>query len=65
MKATLSFEGDGLVASLETGDHIRARSALALAHELHLADLAHAPMSGQIVALKAELRQLALREDAP
>ena len=72
MKAILSLSDQGsLIAQLETGEHIVAGDSFKLAEQLRLAGVAaddlsvadwktdpdHAPMSGQIVAIKAALRR--------
>lgn len=71
MKAHLTLgEHGGLIAQLETGERIVANS-INMVVQLHLAgvtaesltvsdwktDLDHAPMSGQIIAIKAALRK--------
>jgi len=72
MKAHLSLNAGGLIAQLETGERIVAVDARKLAEQLRLAgvtadsltvtnwktDLDHAPTSGQIISVKAALRDL-------
>lgn len=73
MKAHLSLgDNGGLIAQLETGERIVAVNAHKMAEQLRLAgvtadsltvidwktDPDHAPMSGQIIAIKAALRDL-------